>query len=231
HVARLQLQLPDDSPRIRVPPEHRDLPRSLRLAERGERRERARLARRRGPRVGGGALARARALRDHGAPRRHQARGRARAGRVRRGLVPGAQPGAPARGAGPARGGGARLTGTYRELELAFSPGATGGITALEILNILEQFPKSAVGWKTPGGLNLRAHAVRRAFADRFEHLGDPSMIQAPWERLASKQYAREVAAELRRRPKPGSGRTDPTLGAVAAGGDCTTHIGVIDRQ
>src|SRR5207245_5528815 len=91
--------------------------------------------------------------------------------------------------------------------------------------------PTSAGGGEAPGGLSVRARAVRRAFADRFEHLGDPSMIQAPWERLASKQYAREVAAEPRRRPKPGSGRTDPTLGAVAAGGDCTTHIGVIDRQ
>ena len=125
---------------------------------------------------------------------------------------------------------GAPLVGTYRGLELRFSPGATGGATALEILNILEQFPKSAVGWDTPNGLNLRAHAVRRAFADRFQHLGDPSMIDAPWERLASKPYAREVAAALRRRPtKPAI--TDASLGAVAAGGDCTTHISVVDRQ
>ena len=64
---------------------------------------------------------------------------------------------------------GSPLTGTYRGLELAFAPGATGGVTALEILNILEQFPKTAVGWHTPGGLNLRALAVRRAFADRFD--------------------------------------------------------------
>jgi gamma-glutamyltranspeptidase / glutathione hydrolase len=125
---------------------------------------------------------------------------------------------------------GAPLVGTYRGLELRFSPGATGGVTALEILNILEQFPKSAVGWDTPNGLNLRAHAVRRAFADRFQHLGDPSMIDAPWERLVSKPYAREVATALRRRPtKPAI--TDAALGAVAAGGDCTTHISVVDRQ
>jgi gamma-glutamyltranspeptidase/glutathione hydrolase len=127
---------------------------------------------------------------------------------------------------------GSPLVGSYRGVELAFAPGATGGVTALEILNILEQFPKAAVGWKTPGGLNLRAHAVRRAFADRFEHLGDPSMVQAPWERLTSKPYASEVAAEIRRRPARSAGAPkDPTLGAVAAGGDCTTHISVVDRQ
>src|SRR5215470_11385593 len=109
---------------------------------------------------------------------------------------------------------------------------ATGGVTALEILNILEQFPKTAVGWHTPGGLNLRALAVRRAFADRFEHLGDPTVVQAPWARLTSKEYARDVAAELRRRPgKRGSRDRLDALGASAAGGDCTTHISVIDRH
>jgi gamma-glutamyltranspeptidase/glutathione hydrolase len=126
---------------------------------------------------------------------------------------------------------GAPLTGTYRGVELAFSPGATGGATALEILNILEQFPKTAVGWATPAGLNVRAMAVRRAFADRFEHLGDPAVIQAPWERLTSKAYAREVAAEIRRPKRGRRGDGLDALGASAAGGDCTTHISVVDRQ
>src|SRR5712664_1818272 len=36
---------------------------------------------------------------------------------------------------------GSPLVGTYRGLQLAFSPGSTGGITAVEILNILDQFP------------------------------------------------------------------------------------------
>src|SRR5262249_4477038 len=49
------------------------------------------------------------------------------------------------------------LLGSYRGLELAFAPGATGGVTALEILNILEQFPKTSVGWHTVGGLHPRA--------------------------------------------------------------------------
>jgi len=125
------------------------------------------------------------------------------------------------------------LLGSYRGLELAFAPGATGGVTALEILNILEQFPKTSVGWHTVGGLNLRALAVRRAFFDRFEHLGDPAAVEAPWDRLVSKAYAREVAAELRRRPAKRGSRREPidALGASAAGGDCTTHISVVDRR
>jgi gamma-glutamyltranspeptidase/glutathione hydrolase len=118
----------------------------------------------------------------------------------------------------------APLTGSYRGLELAFSPGATGGVTALEMLNILETEPKTRVGWQTADGLHRRAQAVRQAFLDRFAYLGDAERVQAPWERLASKAYAREAAAR-RRRGRAGSGR-----GAGRPATDCTTHVGVVDR-
>src|SRR3990167_2942407 len=91
------------------------------------------------------------------------------------------------------------LRGSYRGLELALAPGATGGITALETLNILEQFPPASVGWQTTGGLHARARAVRRAFADRFAAPGARRGVEAPWDRLAAKDYARAVAAALRR--------------------------------
>ena len=130
------------------------------------------------------------------------------------------------------------LRGSYRGLELALAPGATGGITALEILNILEQFPPAAVGWGTTRGLDVRARAVRRAFADRFAHLGDARRVEAPWERLASKDHARAVAAELRRPARrraggrgAGSARARAAARSAGGGGDCTTHVSVVDRQ
>jgi gamma-glutamyltranspeptidase/glutathione hydrolase len=120
----------------------------------------------------------------------------------------------------------APLTGRYRGLDLAFAPGATGGITALEILNVLGQFPSARVGWRTVEGLDLRARAVRRAFLDRLEHLGDPEFAKVDWDRLASLSYAREVARTL---------RTPPARGAAGvgrgSGADCTTQVCVVDRQ
>jgi gamma-glutamyltranspeptidase/glutathione hydrolase len=112
----------------------------------------------------------------------------------------------------------------YRDTDLALSPGATGGVTAAEILNILGEFPSARVGWKTVEGLHLRASAIARGFRDRFEHLGDPAMVKVPWERLLSKEHAREAAAAIRR----------GKAGAVRRGrvtDDCTTHVSVIDRQ
>ena len=117
------------------------------------------------------------------------------------------------------------LRGRYRDVELAFSPGATGGTTALEILNILGEFPASKVGFKTVDGLHLRAMAVKRAFQDRFEHLGDPALVKAPWERLVSREHAREAAAEIRRL------KVAPRRRGPGAGVDCTTHVGAVDRQ
>ena len=149
------------------------------------------------------------------------------------------------------------LRGEYRGLELAFMPGATGGITALEILNLLAAFPSSAVTYRSVRGLHVRAEAVRLAFRDRLQHLGDALRVTAPWDGLASRDYARALARQI----KPGGPRShaaapDPwkfgrsaisggpemapalpprrTVRAHAlAGGsaDCTTHIGVIDKQ
>jgi gamma-glutamyltranspeptidase/glutathione hydrolase len=136
----------------------------------------------------------------------------------------------------------APLQGRYRNLELAFSPWATGGITALEILNILACYPSAEVGWESSRGLHLRAEAVRYAFLDRFAHLGDPAQVEAPWRTLASPAYAEALAKRLRRTrspqaaPDPWSfeGRPAPRATTAHPGqpsGDCTTHIGAVDRQ
>ena len=109
----------------------------------------------------------------------------------------------------------APLRGRYRDLDLALSPGATGGTTALEMLNILEQFAPAACGFGTAAGLHVRAEAARRAFADRFAHLGDTEVVgDAPFERLTSKDYAREVARDIRPAGSaPAGGLHDPRLG------------------
>jgi gamma-glutamyltranspeptidase/glutathione hydrolase len=119
----------------------------------------------------------------------------------------------------------APLRGRYRDLDLAFSPGATGGVTGLEILNILEQFAPSACGYATAAGLHVRAEAVRRAFADRFAHLGDADDVDAPFDRLASKDYARDVAPEIKR------GKPARAVVPRGASSDCTTHISVVDKN
>ena len=139
------------------------------------------------------------------------------------------------------------LMGGYRGLDLAFMPGATGGITALEILNLLAEFPSAGVTYGSVRGLHVRAEAVRLAFRDRLQHLGDALRVTAPWEGLASRDYARTLAKQIKPRgPRSNAPAPDPWKG-VRGGGragaisrpplmvnrteDCTTHIGVIDKH
>jgi len=125
------------------------------------------------------------------------------------------------------------LRGEYRGLELAFSPGATGGTTALETLNILAQFPKARTTWKTSGGLHLRAEAVRRAFLDRLEYLGDAERAKSPWGALTSRDYAAQVASALKTNgPHRAGPAPDPWRYEMSGrGADCTTHLCAVDRQ
>lgn len=125
------------------------------------------------------------------------------------------------------------LTGRYRDLELAFSPGATGGVTALEMLDVWAEFAPARVDWHTVDGLDLRARVIRRAFLDRFAELGDPAFVKVDWDRLASSAYARSVAAEVRRArlARAAAGTGDARRRPSRASEECTTHVGVVDRQ
>ena len=138
----------------------------------------------------------------------------------------------------------APLVGRYRGLEVHFSPGATGGPTALQILNILSAFSSEQVGCDTARGLHLRAEAVRYGFQDRLTWLGDPECVEAPWSVLTSAEYGGAVAACLRPRgPRSAKPAPNPWLVQTSeprttrpapsgnAAGDCTTHIGTVDRH
>jgi gamma-glutamyltranspeptidase/glutathione hydrolase len=118
----------------------------------------------------------------------------------------------------------APLEGTYRDVRLLGMPGATGCVTALQALSVLGCFdlPRDAAG--AARTYHLRAGAFRLAFADRLRWLGDPAHADAPWDRLLSRAHAAGLARRLER--GTGRGRRRPPRG-----GDCTTHVGAVDRD
>ncbi len=138
------------------------------------------------------------------------------------------------------------LAGSYRGVTLLGMPGATGSVTALEALNVLECFDAGAGGPSGPWAAHLRAEAIRVAFEDRLRWLGDPATVRAPWAALAGKAYARAVADGIepggrrraRRRVDPWRFARGTARGArpavASAGGradECTTHVGAVDRD
>ena len=138
------------------------------------------------------------------------------------------------------------LAGDYRGVTLLGMPGATGCVTALQMLNVLECFePEGAGADGAPGArtAHLRAEALRVAFEDRLRWLGDPTRIRAPWAALAGKSYARQLASAIRpdgrrharRRLDPwrfDRGRSKPARAtAVGSSGDCTTQVCAVDHD
>ncbi len=124
----------------------------------------------------------------------------------------------------------AALRGTYRGVEvLAAPPPSSGGQVLLQALNILEGYDLRATGVGSPTAIHLTAEALRRAFADRAQHLGDPAFNPAmPLERLLSKAYAAELRATI-----------SPDRASVSAperftwprDRPNTTHLSVVDRK
>src|SRR5262249_5845035 len=67
------------------------------------------------------------------------------------------------------------LKGNYRGYEvITMPPPSSGGIALLEMLNLLEGYDLAGMGYNASQTDHLLIEAMRRAFADRAEFLGDP---------------------------------------------------------
>jgi gamma-glutamyltranspeptidase/glutathione hydrolase len=124
----------------------------------------------------------------------------------------------------------APVTGTYRGYQiLSMPPPSSGGVHLVEMLNVLEGYDLGALGAGSPDALHLMIEAMRRAYADRAEFMGDPEVVSVPVERLTSKAYA----AELRVSIDPQRARPSREIRAghpVPAEGQHTTHFSVVDE-
>lgn len=122
----------------------------------------------------------------------------------------------------------APIHGTYRGYDVyAMAPPSSGGVALVEMLNILEGFELDAIGHNSALYLHLLTEAMRRAYADRAQHLGDPAFNpEMPVERLTSKAYAEELreTIDLFR-----ASESNPVAFNEAYESTETTHFSVVD--
>jgi gamma-glutamyltranspeptidase/glutathione hydrolase len=124
----------------------------------------------------------------------------------------------------------APIKGTYRGHEIiGMAPPSSGGVSVQMMLNILESSDLKANGYGSAANLHVIAESMRRAFAERAQHLGDPDFVTTmPIDRLISKQYA----AELRKTISPTkASKSSPTTFTWATESDETTHFSIVDAQ
>lgn len=125
----------------------------------------------------------------------------------------------------------APLRGTYRGHEIvAMPPPSSGGVHIIELLNVLEGFPLAAQGAGSVAAIHVMAEAMKLAYADRAEYLGDPDYVQVPVKGLISKAYAQRLRAEIslkRARPADEIKPLDPW----PYESNETTHFSIVDEQ
>ncbi|ASK64139.1 gamma-glutamyltransferase [Virgibacillus phasianinus] len=82
------------------------------------------------------------------------------------------------------------LMGTYRGYKLAtMPPPSSGGLTVLQILNLLESYDLKQYGPRSPEKYNLLAEAMHLAYADRGAYIGDPKFVNVPMEGMLDEDY------------------------------------------
>ncbi|MBV6426483.1 MAG: Glutathione hydrolase proenzyme [Haliscomenobacter sp.] len=127
----------------------------------------------------------------------------------------------------------APVKGTYRGYEIvSMAPPSSGGIALIEMLNILEGYDLKAIGHNSALYLHLLTEAMRRAFADRAEHIGDPAYVSnMPVERLISKPYAKALrnGIDLFKASPSDSATFNAAVHVYES--DETTHLSVVDAK
>jgi gamma-glutamyltranspeptidase/glutathione hydrolase len=122
------------------------------------------------------------------------------------------------------------ITGSYRGYEvISMPPPTSGGVSMIEMLNILEGYDLKSMGSGSADQIHVMVESMKRAFADRAKHLGDPDFNQdMPIGRLTSKQYA----ADLRKTIGLAHATTSsPGTFEWPRESDETTHISIVDAQ
>lgn len=123
------------------------------------------------------------------------------------------------------------VKGQYRGYEIvSMPPPSSGGAHIIQILNILEGYDLKASGHNTAQTIHYMSEAMKLAYADRSEYLGDPDFVKVPLKGIISKDYAEELRGQIdpeKSRPsaeiKPGKPQPYES--------DQTTHYSVVDKD
>ena len=132
--------------------------------------------------------------------------------------------------------------GSYRGYEIISAGPPVGGATVIQALNIMENFDLPSMDYLSAQSVHITAEALKRAYADNREYIGDPNFDFVPLYELLSKDYARERAFEIpldsmtpMKEIVPGDFSASKLIAATGTEGGyespSTTHISVVDKD
>ncbi len=124
----------------------------------------------------------------------------------------------------------------YRDMNvISVPPPSSGGIALATILQILQLYDLKSLDEVTQTHLTIEA--MRRAYRDRAEYLGDSDFFQVPVQRLIHPWYAQGLSTGIRLDKATASedlqeiSAKTVSIGSSQTEGQDTTHFSILDTQ
>ena len=117
----------------------------------------------------------------------------------------------------------------YRQVDVTTAPPpSAGGVALAQVFNMLGH--RSYAQLEDPARTHLLVEAIRRAYRDRAEYLGDPDFVPVPVERLTHPWYANGLLASVRMDRATPSDTLPGPVSQRPLGAD-TSHFSVLDAD
>ncbi|MGY3803593.1 gamma-glutamyltransferase [Pigmentibacter ruber] len=88
--------------------------------------------------------------------------------------------------------------GKYKNYNIySVPPPSSGGVTIIEMLNILENFDLKYYPLNSAKYFHLMNEIMSYAYFDRNSKLGDPNFVKNPLDKLTNKAYAKQIAKKI----------------------------------
>ena len=120
-------------------------------------------------------------------------------------------------------------TTIYKGMKLvSASLPSSGGLVLSEILQVLAQFDLEKMD--ETQRIHYIVEAMRRAYRDRAEYMGDPDFIEVPVDYLTSDFHIKLLAKDIKRDKATLSSSLKAVVQPTGNGAD-TTHFSIVDEQ
>jgi gamma-glutamyltranspeptidase / glutathione hydrolase len=123
------------------------------------------------------------------------------------------------------------LAGRYRGYDIITAPPpSSGGIGLLQMLGVLEGSGYEKEGAGAAATIHYLAETMRRFYADRSEHMGDPDFTKVPLKGLLSAQYIQQLRSSIDPARATPSDNVKPGQVATYESAE-TTHFSIVDPE
>ncbi|MCV6638696.1 gamma-glutamyltransferase [Candidatus Albibeggiatoa sp. nov. NOAA] len=123
------------------------------------------------------------------------------------------------------------IQGNYRGYDVfSMSPPSSGGVHIVQMLNMLEQFDIKQTGHNSAQTIHIMTEAMKRAYADRSQYLGDTDFVSVPLQGLTHKDYAKQLTQQFDLQKATLSQNIREGQPAVYESPE-TTHYSIVDKH